>query len=232
MAIPRQNWQQWHQRNIASEQFAYHRCCNGGECLAKTYFICQNCFWHVWIPDPSPYKEPYCTILVQQILGSFQVTNCILVAWDLVSFHFANWPGNYHPECLTTTLVIEFVIDYIADNIHHWSTINWFNDLVTILHLLLNLPCTVVCFLFIFNDVCQLVQCMLDWWIHSLALLNFFIVLCISETINHHNEYREMEYNRFYSFHQNLHLYRYQSPSHNPPLSTLFHPLLNLPKSI
>jgi len=93
----------------------------------------------------------------------------------------------------------------IEHGVQYWTGVILINDLVTILHLLLNLPSTFVWVLLVLNDLFQLLRWKLCRWAYILALLKFITMLGISQTSNHLNEYLWMEYNQFYSFNQNLH---------------------------
>jgi hypothetical protein len=79
----------------------------------------------------------------------------------------------------------------------------WIENLLAILHLLLNLSCTLVCLLFTLNDLFQLLQGKVDRWAHSPVLLKFIAMLDISQTRILTQYY--VEYIQFYSLNQNLH---------------------------
>jgi len=59
------------------------------------------------------------------------------------------------------TLLFKFVVDCIENRIQYSACIFWIEDLLTILQLLLNLPCTFVSVLFVLNDLFQLLGCTL-----------------------------------------------------------------------
>jgi len=205
MGIPQQICQWKPHYNFLSQHFAYHCCCHWGESLAKTHFIHHQHSWHIRIPNPPPHNAPYGPSLVRQTVGSGQVWNWILVACNMVICWLANRMGIQQPDHLIKTLVFKFVVDCIENSIQHSTGIVWIENPVTILHLLLNLPGTFVCVLFILNDLFQLLRCKLGRWVHIPVLLEFLVMLGISETSNHWDKYIWMGYNQFYSFNQNLH---------------------------
>jgi len=156
------NWQRRPNNNLLSEQFAYHSHSHQGTHLAKIRFISRQRSWQISIPNPSPHQEPYGTNLVHHKLCSGQAGNWILVVRDLVCFRLANRMGIQQPDHLIKTLIFKFIVDCIENTIEYWTAITWIEDLLTILHLLLNYPCAFVCFHFILNDLIQLLQCKLS----------------------------------------------------------------------
>jgi len=125
--------------------------------------------------------------------------------------------------------MFKFVVDRVANSIQYWTGLIWIRDLLTIVQLLLNLPCTVVCVLLVLNDLFQLLQCKLGRWVYIPALLKFIAMLGISQASYHWNECIWMAYNQFHSSNQNLHQSKHHSLAHHPPLTPLFQPLQNLP---
>jgi len=203
--IPQQNWQRQPHKNHQSQPVVYRGNYNWGRSHTKTHSICHLHSWHIWIPNPSPHTEPYCPSMVHQKLDSRQAVNRVLDARDSVSYRLVNQMGIKQPDCRIKTLVFKFVVDYIENSIQYWSAIIWIKDFLTILQLLLNIPWTIVCFLFILNDLFQLLWCKVGRWDNTPMLLTFIKMLGIPLTSNHSNEYIWMEYNQFYYFNQNLH---------------------------
>jgi len=109
------------------------------------------------------------------------------------------------PDCLIKTLVFKFVVDCTENRIEYWACICWIEDLLTILRLLLNLPCPLVCVRVVLNHLSQFFGCKRGRWAHIEALLKLIRMLGISQTSNHSNKYVRMQYNQFYPFIQNLH---------------------------
>jgi len=204
-STPRQNRQQQPHYNFLSQQCTYHCCCHGGESLAKTHFIHHHRFWQIWIPKPPCHNEQYHTNLMRQELPTGKSWDWILVARNMDICWLANRMGIQQPDCRIKSLVLKFLVDHNEISIDYWTRIFWIEDLLTILHWLLNLPWTFVCVLFILNDLFQLLQCMLGRWAHIPALVKFIAMLGILLTSNHLNKSLWMEYNQFNSFNQNLH---------------------------
>jgi len=197
--IPPQNQPRQPHYNFLSQQFTYHCCCHWGESLAKSHLIRHHCSSHIGIPNPPPHNEPYCPNLVCQKHRSGQAGNWILVTWNTGICWLANQMGVQQPDCLIKTLGFKFIVDCIDNSIQYWSRIFWIKDLLTILHLLLNLPSPFLCVVFVLNDLFQLLRCKLDRWAHIQALLKFIPMLGISQRSNHLNESLWMEYNQFTS---------------------------------
>jgi len=133
-------WQPHH--DILSNHFAKHCRCNWGESLSKTHFILHKCSWHIAFPNPPHHDEPDGPNLVRQKLSSRQLWNWILLAWNMVLCWLTNRMSIEQPDCLVNTLAFKFVVDCTENRIQYWAGICWIEDLLIILHLLLNLPCT------------------------------------------------------------------------------------------
>jgi len=157
--ISPQNWLWQPHNNLLTQQFAYPSCCHRGKSPAKTYFICHQRSWLIWIPNPSPHIELYCPNLVCQKRDFSQDWNWTVVASDLVCFQLPNRSGIQRPDCLIKALGFKFVVEFIGNIIQYTTAIILIEDLLTILHLLLNLPCIFVSFLSIRHDHFQLLQC-------------------------------------------------------------------------
>jgi len=170
-----------------------------------THFICHQCFWHISIPNSPSHNEPFRPNLVCQKLNAGQVWNCILLASNTGICWLANRMGIQQPDSLIKTLVFKYIVNCIESSIPYLTCIFWIKDILTILHLLLNLTCTIVYVLFVLNHLFQLLWYELLRWEDIPALLKFIVMLGISLTSNHWNKYIWMECNQFNSFNQNLH---------------------------
>jgi hypothetical protein len=109
------------------------------------------------------------------------------------------------PDSLIKTLMFKFVVDCTENWIQYSAGICWIEDHLAILHLLLNVSCAFVRIVFVLNDLFLLLGWKLGRWAHIPALLKLIAMLGISHSRNHRNKYIWMQYNRFYSFNQNLH---------------------------
>jgi len=95
-------------------------------------------------PNPSSHDETDGPNLVLQKLGSGQTWNWIFAAWKMVIWWHANRMRIQQLDCLIMTLVFKLAVDCIGNQIKYWACILWVEDLLTILHLLLNLRYTFV----------------------------------------------------------------------------------------
>jgi hypothetical protein len=125
------------------------------------------------------------------------------VACNMIICWVANKIDLQHPHCLIKTLMFKFIVECVENSAQYWNGIMWIENLLAILHLLLNLSCTLVCLLFTLNDLFQLLQGKFDCWAHSPVLLKFIAMLDISQTRIWTQYY--VEYIQFYSLNQNLH---------------------------
>jgi hypothetical protein len=137
---------------------------------------------------------------VCQKRGSRQFLSWILIANNSVSMWLANLRGIQQADYLIQTIVLKVAIGCIQNSIYYGTGIICVVDILIILHLLLNLHCTFVCFLLVCNGLVQLFQCTLCTCGNTPVLLKFIAILDVSQTSNHWNEYLWMEYNQFYSF--------------------------------
>ena len=65
---------------------------------------------------------------------------------------------NYILLMLNKILGFKLVVDCTENCMQYRAGICWIEDLLAILHLLLNLSCTFVCVLFVLNDLVQLLR--------------------------------------------------------------------------
>jgi len=148
--------------NLFGHLFAKHCHCHRGERLSKTHCICHQCSWHIRIPKPSAHDEPDGPKLVHKKPISRQAWNWIFAPWDMVICWLPNRMCLQHPDWIINTHVFKFIVNCIENRIGFWASTFWIEDLLSILHLLLNLPCTFVSVLFILNIHFQLLGCKLD----------------------------------------------------------------------
>jgi len=156
--IPPKNGKWQPHYNFLGHQFAKHCRCNTGESLFKPHYIRHLCSWRICIPNPSPHDEQDGPNLLYQKLNSKQAWNWILAAWNTIIWWLANRTPIQQHNCFIKTLMFKFVVDCIENRIQYWACIFWIKDLLIILQLLLNLPCTFVRVLFILNDLFQLLR--------------------------------------------------------------------------
>jgi len=196
------SWAQYRRRdnNLPSNQFAHLCHHHRGQSLAMTVRICHQYSCYIRHPNPFLDTEPFCPNLVHQEFGSREPWNWKLISRDLVSFSLAFQMSIHQPDHLITALLTRFVFDCIDNLVQYWTSIMRIEDLITILHVLLNLPCTSVCFLFSLYNHFQLCQGRSGKWAHSPVLLKFITMFCISQTSKHWNKYILVEYNQFYLF--------------------------------
>jgi len=72
------------------------------------------------------------------------------------------------PDSFIKTLGFKFVVDFIENCIQYRACIFWIEDLLSILPLLLNIPCTFVRVLFVLNDLILLLGCKLGRYISKM----------------------------------------------------------------
>jgi len=70
--------------------------------------------------------------------------------------------GIQQPDCLVKILVFKFVVDRAENSDQYLPGIMWIEDVLAILHLLLNTPCTLVSLDFVLHDLFQLFPGMFD----------------------------------------------------------------------
>jgi len=203
--IPPWNGQRQPHYTILSHQFANHCRCHWGECLSNTHFICHQYSWHISITTPPHHNEPYGPNLVCQTLSTRQAWNWILVVQNPVICWLMNMMSIQKPDCLIKTLEFKFIVDCNKRCVKYWGEICSIEKLLTVLHLLLNHPCSLVCDPFFLNNPVQLLIYKLDRWYCIPALQKLIAMLGISQQSNHWNEYIWMRFNQLYSFDQNLH---------------------------
>jgi len=124
-----------------------------------------------------------------QKLSSGQAWNWLRLAWNSVICWLMNKMGIQYPNSVINTLVLKFILDCPETCIQYWAYICCIEDLLTILHILLNLPCTIPCDLFILNDLFQLLRYKLGRWGYILALRKFIAMFDMSRPSNLWNEY-------------------------------------------
>jgi len=85
----------------------------------------------------------------------------------MVSVWSDNWMGIPKPHYLTQTAVLKLIVGSIETSAENLAAIIWIEDLLTMLHSLLNFPWSLIHYLFILNDPFQLYQGKLGWWAHT-----------------------------------------------------------------
>jgi len=94
-------------------------------------------------------------------LSSQQAWNWILAACNTVIWWWANRICIQQPDCFIKTLLFKIVVDCIENRIKYWAWIFSIEHLLTILHLIINPPCTFVLVVFVLNDFFKLLGCKL-----------------------------------------------------------------------
>jgi hypothetical protein len=100
----------------------------------------------------------------------------------MVNWRLANRMGIQQPDHLIKTLVFKFVVACVENSAQYWTGICWIEELLAILHLLLDLCCTMDGIHLVLNYFSQLLQGKLGRWAHTPALLKFITMVGISQT--------------------------------------------------
>lgn len=125
----------------------------------------------------------------------------------------------------------KFVLDGNWNSVQYLTGIIWMALYITMLQLFLKLPWTIVRRLFVPNDLIQILWLMGGRWAHTLAHLEFIMMVGMSQASNYWQQHIWMEYKEFYSSNLNLHYFKYHTLFHQPPLHPHINPLQNISRS-